>query len=207
MARLRRARRGLSGGDGWRGAVCRHGAFRQAADSSGVVRAGASRAAAELLRAGRAVAHQSRGCGEQPFFLLAPSWALYPLVALATAAAIIASQALISGAFSLTRQAIQLGYCPRLDIDHTSSVEIGQIYVPQVNWALMISTIAIVIGFGSSTALAAAYGIAVTLTMVITALLLHVVAVERWRWPAGGRRRGHRMCSSRSIWRSSARTP
>ena len=120
---------------------------------------------------------------EQPFFLLAPEWALFPLVGLATAAAIIASQALISGAFSLTRQAIQLGYCPRLDIEHTSSHEIGQVYVPQVNWALMISTIAIVIGFGSSTALAAAYGIAVTLTMVITAVLLHVVATERWHWP------------------------
>ena len=120
---------------------------------------------------------------EQPFFLLAPAWAVLPLVGLATAAAIIASQALISGAFSLTRQAIQLGYCPRLDIEHTSSHEIGQVYVPQVNWALMISTIAIVIGFGSSTALAAAYGIAVTLTMVITAVLLHVVATERWGWP------------------------
>ena len=120
---------------------------------------------------------------EQPFFLLAPQWALFPLVGLATAAAIIASQALISGAFSLTRQAIQLGYCPRLDIEHTSSHEMGQVYVPQVNWALMISTIAIVIGFGSSTALAAAYGIAVTLTMVITAVLLHVVATERWHWP------------------------
>ena len=119
----------------------------------------------------------------QPFFLLAPEWALFPLVALASAAAIIASQALISGAFSLTRQAIQLGYCPRLDIEHTSSHEMGQVYVPQVNWALMLSTIAIVIGFGSSTALAAAYGIAVTLTMVITAVLLHVVATERWRWP------------------------
>jgi KUP system potassium uptake protein len=122
---------------------------------------------------------------EQPFFLLAPAWALLPMVALATAAAIIASQALISGAFSLTRQAIQLGYCPRLDIEHTSPREIGQVYVPQVNWALMLSTIAIVIGFASSTALAAAYGIAVTLTMVITAILLHVVATERWRWPAG----------------------
>ena len=119
----------------------------------------------------------------QPFFLLAPRWALLPLVGLATAAAIIASQALISGAFSLTRQAIQLGYSPRLDIDHTSSEEIGQVYVPQVNWALMICTIVIVIGFGSSTALAAAYGIAVTLTMVITAVLLHVVATERWHWP------------------------
>ena len=119
---------------------------------------------------------------EQPFFLLAPGWALLPLVALATAAAIIASQALISGAFSLTRQAIQLGYCPRLDIEHTSHSEIGQVYVPQVNWALMVSTIVIVIGFGSSSALAAAYGIAVTLTMVITAVLLQVVATERWGW-------------------------
>ena len=120
---------------------------------------------------------------EQPFFLLAPGWALLPLVGLATAAAIIASQALISGAFSLTQQAIQLGYCPRLDIDHTSHQEMGQVYVPQVNWALMVCTILIVIGFGSSTALAAAYGIAVTLTMVITAVLLQVIAQERWGWP------------------------
>ncbi|MCC7125140.1 MAG: potassium transporter Kup [Acidobacteria bacterium] len=119
-----------------------------------------------------------------PFFLLAPAWATIPLVALATAAAIIASQALISGVFSLTQQAIQLGYCPRLDIIYTSSHEIGQVYVPQANWALMLSTLAIVIGFGSSTALAAAYGIAVTLTMLITAILLHVVAIERWHWPA-----------------------
>ena len=120
---------------------------------------------------------------EQPFFLLAPGWALLPMVVLATAAAIIASQALISGAFSLTQQAVQLGYCPRLDIEHTSHHEMGQVYVPQINWALMVSTIAIVIGFGSSTALAAAYGIAVTLTMVITAVLLQVVATERWGWP------------------------
>jgi len=120
---------------------------------------------------------------EQPFFMLAPLWALYPLVLLATIAAIIASQALISGAFSLTRQAIQLGYMPRLDVEHTSSHEMGQVYVPQVNAALAIGTILIVIGFESSSALAAAYGIAVTMTMVITALLLHVVATERWRWP------------------------
>jgi KUP system potassium uptake protein len=120
---------------------------------------------------------------KQPFFLLAPSWALFPLVGLATAAAIIASQALISGAFSLTQQAIQLGFAPRLDIEHTSSHEMGQVYVPQVNWALMVSTIVIVIGFESSSALAAAYGIAVTMTMVITAVLLHVVALERWHWP------------------------
>ena len=122
---------------------------------------------------------------EQPFFLLAPSWALLPMVGLATAAAIIASQALISGAFSLTHQAVQLGYSPRMDIDHTSSHHMGQIYVPQVNWALMVGTIAIVLGFRSSSALAAAYGIAVTLTMVITAVLLHVIATERWKWPLG----------------------
>jgi KUP system potassium uptake protein len=119
----------------------------------------------------------------QPFFNMAPSWALYPLVVLATAAAVIASQALISGAFSLTRQAIQLGYAPRLDVEHTSSEEMGQIYVPQVNTALAVGTTLIVIGFKTSSNLAAAYGIAVTMTMVITALLLYVVAVERWRWP------------------------
>jgi KUP system potassium uptake protein len=126
---------------------------------------------------------QNPDAASQPFFLLAPAWLLLPLVVLATAAAIIASQALISGAFSLTRQAIQLGYSPRLDIDHTSSHEMGQVYVPQVNWALMISTIVIVVGFRSSTALAAAYGIAVSMTMVITAMLLHVVATQRWKWP------------------------
>jgi KUP system potassium uptake protein len=120
---------------------------------------------------------------EHPFFRMAPSWLLLPLVALATAAAIIASQALISGAFSITRQAIQLGLAPRLEVEHTSAREMGQIYVPQVNWALMVATSIIVIGFGSSTALAAAYGIAVTLTMVITVLLLYVVMTERWRWP------------------------
>jgi KUP system potassium uptake protein len=125
----------------------------------------------------------NENAAQQPFFLLAPGWALIPLVVLATAAAIIASQALISGAFSLTRQAIQLGYAPRLDIEHTSSHEIGQVYVPQVNFGLMVSTILIVIGFKSSSALAAAYGIAVTMTMVITVVLLHVVATERWKWP------------------------
>jgi KUP system potassium uptake protein len=119
---------------------------------------------------------------EHPFYLLAPSWALYPLVALATAAAVIASQALISGAFSLTRQAVQLGYSPRVDIDYTSADQKGQIYVPQVNWALMIATIGLVIGFKSSSNLAAAYGIAVTMTMVITTILLYVVARKVWKW-------------------------
>ncbi len=115
-----------------------------------------------------------------PFYLLAPRWALYPLVALATMAAIIASQALISGAFSLTRQAIQLGYSPRLDIQYTSPHQQGQIYIPQVNWLLMIATVGLVVGFGSSSALAAAYGIAVTSTMVITTLLAYLVARRSW---------------------------
>ena len=118
-----------------------------------------------------------------PFFQLAPTWALPLLVGIATVAAIIASQALISGAFSITRQAMQLGLAPRLDVEHTSAHEIGQIYVPQINWALMFACVFIVIGFGSSSDLAAAYGIAVTLTMVITVLLLYVVMTERWKWP------------------------
>jgi KUP system potassium uptake protein len=115
-----------------------------------------------------------------PFFRMAPSWALYPLVVLAAAAAVIASQAVISGAFSLTRQAVQLGYCPRVEIIHTSSEEIGQIYIPGINWALMLATIGLVLGFRTSTGLAAAYGIAVTSTMVITTLLAYVVARKRW---------------------------
>ena len=120
---------------------------------------------------------------EHPFFDMAPAWALWPLIVIATAAAIIASQALISGSFSITRQAVQLGLAPRLEVQHTSAREMGQVYVPRVNWALMVATVAIVIGFGSSSAMAAAYGIAVTLTMIITVLLLFIVMTERWRWP------------------------
>ena len=111
-----------------------------------------------------------------PFYLLAPKWALYPLVVLAAFATIIASQAMISGAFSLTRQAIQLGYLPRMEIIHTSVAEMGQIYMPTVNWALMLSTIALVIGFGSSSNIAGAYGVAVSTTMLITTILAYVVA-------------------------------
>ena len=121
---------------------------------------------------------------ENPFFWLAPSWAVIPLVILATVATIIASQAVISGSFSLTRQAIQLGFSPRMLIKHTSEEEIGQIYVPAVNWALMVSTIALVVAFKNSDNLAAAYGVAVTTTMVITTLLFYVVARERWGWKA-----------------------
>jgi KUP system potassium uptake protein len=119
---------------------------------------------------------------ENPFYRMAPSWALYPVVAIATAATVIASQALISGAFSLTMQAVQLGYIPRVAIDHTSAREFGQIYIPVVNWTLMLACIGLVVGFGSSSNLAAAYGVAVTTTMVITTLLFFVVAKERWGW-------------------------
>jgi KUP system potassium uptake protein len=120
---------------------------------------------------------------ESPFFNLAPSWALYPLVGLATAATVIASQALISGVFSLTLQAIQLGYAPRHRVRHTSAAAMGQIYIPAVNWALMAACIALVIGFGSSAALAAAYGVAVTSTMLITTVLFFLVLRERFGWP------------------------
>jgi KUP system potassium uptake protein len=117
-----------------------------------------------------------------PFYNLAPSWGVYPLIVLATAAAVIASQALISASFSLTMQAVQLGLLPRLKITHTSSREYGQIYLPAINWALMIGCIVIVLGFKSSSNLAAAYGIAVTFTMVITTILFYVVARNRWNW-------------------------
>jgi KUP system potassium uptake protein len=118
-----------------------------------------------------------------PFYALVPSWALVPTVLLATLATIIASQAVISGAFSMTRQAIQLGYLPRLTIRHTSASQIGQIYVAPVNWSLMVCTIALVVGFQSSSKLAAAYGVAVTSTMIITTVLFFVVARKKWGWP------------------------
>ncbi|WP_042301026.1 potassium transporter Kup [Paraburkholderia kururiensis] len=119
---------------------------------------------------------------ENPFFLLAPEWALLPLVVLSTVATVIASQAVISGAYSLTSQAIQLGYVPRMKVLHTSELAIGQIYVPVVNWLLLAVILCIVIGFKSSDNLAAAYGIAVTATMVITTVLACVVMVNVWNW-------------------------
>ena len=117
-----------------------------------------------------------------PFYLLAPGWALYPLIVLATAATIIASQAVISGAFSLTRQAVQLGYSPRVKIEHTSSREIGQIYVPAVNWGLMLATAGLVVGFGTSSNVAGAYGVALSSVMVITTLMFYLVSREIWHW-------------------------
>jgi KUP system potassium uptake protein len=116
-----------------------------------------------------------------PFYELAPAWALYPLVLLATAATVIASQALISGVFSLTSQIVQLQLLPRLRIVHTYGEEKGQVYVPSVNWLLMIATIGLVLGFGSSSALAGAYGVAISTLMVITTLLTFFVA-RRWGW-------------------------
>jgi KUP system potassium uptake protein len=118
-----------------------------------------------------------------PFYAMVPPWAMIPTVLLATLATIIASQAVISGAFSLTRQAIQMGYLPRLNIRHTSSAQIGQIYVAPVNWMLMVCTVALVAGFQTSSKLAAAYGVAVTSTMIITTTLFFVVARKRWHWP------------------------
>lgn len=123
------------------------------------------------------------GAIENPFYEMAPDWALYPIVIIATLATVIASQALITGAFSLTMQAIQLSYLPRLQVEHTSSEERGQIYIPGINWLLMISCIALVFAFQTSSNLAAAYGVAVTTTMFITTLLLFVVQRELWKWP------------------------
>jgi KUP system potassium uptake protein len=119
---------------------------------------------------------------ENPFFALVPAPLLYPMVILATLAAVVASQALISGAFSLTRQAVQLGYVPRVSIIHTSTTEMGQIYIPAVNRLLMLGCLGLVIGFGTSSKLAAAYGIAVTGTMLITTLLFHRVTRDLWKW-------------------------
>jgi KUP system potassium uptake protein len=120
---------------------------------------------------------------DSPFYKLAPSWALIPMVVLAALATIIASQALISGVFSLTRQAMQMGLCPRANIVSTSGDEAGQIYVPAANWLLMIGTLLTVALFKTSDNLAAAYGIAVSGTMLITTILLYRVAITRWHWP------------------------
>jgi KUP system potassium uptake protein len=125
---------------------------------------------------------ESPRAAQNPFYFLAPSWGIYPLVLLASLATIIASQAVISGAFSLTRQAIQLGFCPLMKIDHTSEEEIGQIYLSTVNWTMMVVTIALVLGFEKTANLASAYGVAVSTTMVITTILTGVVAKELWGW-------------------------
>jgi KUP system potassium uptake protein len=119
---------------------------------------------------------------KNPFYLLAPEWMLYPLIILATLAAVIASQAVITGAFSVSRQALQLGYLPRMHVEHTSESEEGQIYMPRVNWGLMLAVMILVLSFKSSGNLAAAYGIAVTGDMVITSLLAGIVFHNIWGW-------------------------
>ena len=118
-----------------------------------------------------------------PFYRLVPEWALYPMIAIATGAAVVASQALISGAFSLTQQAMQLGFAPRMRLIHTSRTEIGQIYMPGVNWTLWVACIALVLAFKTSTALAATYGVAVTGTMLTTSVLFAIVMRQLWQWP------------------------
>jgi KUP system potassium uptake protein len=123
-----------------------------------------------------------QGATNNPFYHLAPSWALYPLVALATLATIIASQAIISGAFSLTRQAMQLGWLPGMAVRQTSPQEYGQIYVPFVNWTMMLLTVALIVAFGTSDRLAGAYGTAVSTTMLLTTVLLYRVMRKVWRW-------------------------
>ena len=135
----------------------------------------------ELFRA-RCSGADASASGRQPFYRLFPEWALYPMVILATAATVVASQAVISGAFSLSQQGMQLSLLPRLDVQQTSTVEIGQVYVPQINWLLAIIVIALVLSFGASDALAAAYGIAVSGTMLVTTLLIAEVARRRWGW-------------------------
>jgi KUP system potassium uptake protein len=119
---------------------------------------------------------------ENPFYLLVPSWALYPMIILATMAAVIASQAVISGVFSLARQAIQLGYLPRLGIKHTSDSEEGQIYVPFLNWLLLIAIVILILIFKTSSNLASAYGLAVTLTMLCDTILVAVFIYYAWKW-------------------------
>ncbi len=131
---------------------------------------------AHIIAAGPAAA-------ANPFYSLAPDWAIYPMVAISTVATIIASQALISGSFSLAQQAVQLGYSPRLTIVHTSGEHKGQIYIPEINFLLMVACISLVLVFRSSSELAAAYGIAVMGTMTITSILIHQVAIKRWNWP------------------------
>ena len=142
-------------------------------------------ASPQLLRQG-AVLLATPEMSSHPFYALVPSWALVPHGPVATMATIIASQAVISGAFSLTQQAIQLGYFPRLRVTHTSAAQIGQIYIAPINWILMVCTIALVIGFQSSSKLAAAYGVAVTATMLITRQSLHDNAEEMGLEPVGG---------------------
>src|SRR5262249_24933899 len=173
--RSRHPRRGFSGSHGRGGALCRSRPFRRASDPGGVDR----------LRTAVAPPPPSLPAPrprETPFSLLYPDWALLPMVGLAPAASVIASQAVITGAYSLSRQAIQLGLLPRLEIRHTGTY-MGQIYMPQVNAWLFIFVLLFVLAFRSSLALASAYGIAISGTMLTTTIMLFLVIRKRSRWP------------------------
>ncbi len=165
-----------------RGAVCRHGALGRFPIR--IAWYAVVLPALLLSYAGQtALLIETPALEGNPFFKLAPDWAVIPLVVLATLATIIASQAIITGAFSLTRQAMQLGWFPGLNIRQTSSEEYGQIYVPFVNWTMMVGTLALACGFGSSDRLAGAYGTAVATTMLLTTALLFNAMRDVWRWP------------------------
>ena len=184
---VHRARLDLPGRHRRRGAVRRHGPLRPHPDHAG--RGTCSCCPACVLNYfGQAALLSSRPMDHieelSPFYEMAPDWAIWPLAILATMATVIASQALISGAFSLTVQAVQLDYLPRLAILHTSERHIGQVYVPLVNWLLMIGCVGLVVVFRTSTALAAAYGIAVTTTMLITTLIFYRFVRDKWHWSA-----------------------
>jgi len=129
-----------------------------------------------------AIILSNTAAAKNPFYLLAPEWMLYPLILLSTIATVIASQAVITGAYSLSRQALQLGYLPRMRVEHTSASHEGQIYMPRINWGLMLAVMALVVGFGSSAKLGAAYGIAVTGNMLATSLLAGLVFHKIWGW-------------------------
>ncbi len=168
--------------DRWRSTLCRYGTFWSTPHSLGMVYCcipclllNYAGQGALLLRNPEALAN--------PFYMLIPEWALYPMIGLATAAAVIASQAVITGVFSMVNQAIQLRYLPRLTVKHTSEVERGQIYLPFINWALFISVLILILLFENSANLASAYGVAVTMTMLCGTILISVLAYGLWRWP------------------------
>ncbi len=192
--RADRARGRVPGGDRRRGAVRGHGPLRPAADPPGLVRARTACARAQLLRPGGA-GPRGPGASASPFFLMAPRQLLVPLVILSTAATVIASQAVISGVFSIAHQALQLGFLPRFSVVHSSGESIGQVFVPSANRIMLFSTIGLVLAFGSSESLAAAYGIAISLAMVIDSVL--VIA-----WLAGSERRRERLMLAVCAWRS-----
>ena len=162
------------------------GHFGRAPITAGLAAGGLPGLHPQLHGPGRADPGAPRGAISSPFFLLVPHWAHWPMVFLATAATVIASQAVITGAFSVAHQAVQLGYLPRLRVTHTSAEAHGQIYVPWINWLLMVSVLTLVFAFRSSTALAFAYGMAVTGTITITTLLFFYIARYQWRRPLWG---------------------